>query len=173
MEDTFRVRVDKTFNSLSSSSSSSSQTLTSPSLWCLTDEEIEKRQWPREPDASNPVDDDDDDDDDNDAFLASNVGEFFFAAKDDKSIASKNNIIPNPNPSLNELDFRKEVEDDLEELDDNDGEGTRAENAVNECREVVCGEEDELDVKKSIGMDCTLDFELRARSVTLLFFFFY
>ncbi|KAL2939600.1 Protein TSSC4 [Bienertia sinuspersici] len=93
MEDTFRVRVDKTFNSLSSSSSSSSQTLTSPSL------------------------------------------------------------------CLNELDFRKEVEDDLEELDDNDGEGTRAENAVNKCREVVCGEEDELDVKKSIGMDCTLDFE--------------
>ncbi|XP_022928536.1 uncharacterized protein LOC111435316 [Cucurbita moschata] len=51
MEDNFKVRVDRIFGSLSSSSSSSSSYSTaafnSPlsSLWCLTDDEVERREW--------------------------------------------------------------------------------------------------------------------------------
>lgn len=42
MDDSFRVRVDKVFGSLSSTSND----LTS--LWCLTDDEIVKREWNRD-----------------------------------------------------------------------------------------------------------------------------
>lgn len=51
MEDSFRVRVDKVFGSLAASSSSHSAS----SLWCLSDEEIEKREWNRP--RPNPDDD--------------------------------------------------------------------------------------------------------------------
>ncbi|PON35513.1 tumor suppressing sub-chromosomal transferable candidate [Parasponia andersonii] len=50
MEDSFKVRVDKIFGSLNSSSSSLSATSPSPlsSLWSLTDDEIERREWNRD-----------------------------------------------------------------------------------------------------------------------------
>lgn len=159
MEDTFRVRVDKTFGSLSSSSSSSSSSQTlSSSLWCLTDDEIDKRQWPRESDASIPADDDDNDDVDNDTFFPSNVDKFFFAPKD-KLSPSEQNPNPNPNPKLFDLNYGKELRDYRSELNNNGGEGTSENSALNRCREDVDGDEDELDIKNSIGMDCTLDFE--------------
>lgn len=41
MDDSFRVRVDKVFGSLTATSNLSS-------LWCLTDDEIEKREWNRD-----------------------------------------------------------------------------------------------------------------------------
>ncbi|MCD7471061.1 hypothetical protein HAX54_011341 [Datura stramonium] len=41
MDDSFRVRVDKVFGSLTATSNLSS-------LWCLTDDEIEKREWDRD-----------------------------------------------------------------------------------------------------------------------------
>lgn len=41
MDDSFRVRVDKVFGSLKTTSNLSS-------LWCLTDDEIEKREWNRD-----------------------------------------------------------------------------------------------------------------------------
>lgn len=49
MEDSFNVRVNKVFGSLPAPEASSS-------LWCLTDEEIEKREWNR--DKGSPVDND-------------------------------------------------------------------------------------------------------------------
>lgn len=49
MEDSFNVRVNKVFGSLPTPAASSS-------LWCLTDEEIEKREWNR--DKGSPVNDD-------------------------------------------------------------------------------------------------------------------
>ena len=66
MEDSFKVRVDKVFGSLNSSSSSSLS-----SLWCLTDDEIERRQWNRDktipqPQLEKDLQDLDDDDDDKD-----------------------------------------------------------------------------------------------------------
>ncbi|KAI3453266.1 hypothetical protein Pfo_009929 [Paulownia fortunei] len=45
MEDSFRVRVDKVFGTLGGNTASSEGV--SPSLWCLTDEEIERREWNR------------------------------------------------------------------------------------------------------------------------------
>ncbi|XP_021762456.1 uncharacterized protein LOC110727203 [Chenopodium quinoa] len=157
MEDSFRVRVDKTFGSLSSSSSppSSSLTLTS-SLWCLTDEEIQKRQWPPESDASIPTEEDDVNAAVNDAFLPTNVDKFFFAAKG-KSMPSEQNPSPNLNP--NDLGCGKELKEDLNELDNNGGEGSSENMALSQCNEDVGGDDDELDVRNSIGKDCTLDFE--------------
>ncbi|KAK9090006.1 hypothetical protein Sjap_023183 [Stephania japonica] len=43
MDDTFKARVDKIFGSLSNTPQSSLRT-----LWSLTDEEVEKREWNRE-----------------------------------------------------------------------------------------------------------------------------
>ncbi|GFS34386.1 hypothetical protein Acr_00g0033730 [Actinidia rufa] len=57
MEDSFRVRVDKAFGSLSSPSPSPSPSPSLSSLWCLTDKEIERREWSRErdgPDEAEP-----------------------------------------------------------------------------------------------------------------------
>ncbi|KAG8365729.1 hypothetical protein BUALT_Bualt17G0002200 [Buddleja alternifolia] len=48
MEDNFRVRVDKIFGSLGNETASSlSNSTPSSSLWCLTDQEKERRKWNR------------------------------------------------------------------------------------------------------------------------------
>ncbi|KAI4348384.1 hypothetical protein L6164_009113 [Bauhinia variegata] len=51
MEDSFRDRVDKVFGSLISSSSSSTAPSSLSSLWSLTDDEVEKREWDRSKDS--------------------------------------------------------------------------------------------------------------------------
>jgi hypothetical protein len=48
MEESFKVRVDKIFGSLASSSSETTETTPPSSLWSLTDEEIERREWVRD-----------------------------------------------------------------------------------------------------------------------------
>ncbi|XP_057530847.1 uncharacterized protein LOC130809200 [Amaranthus tricolor] len=152
MEDSFRVRLDKIFGSLSSSSSS--QSLPSSSLWCLTDEEIEKRQWTRESDASFPTEEEDDDD--NNGFLPSNVDHFFFTEKNKLMVSEKN---PNSNPNPSCSNDSKEFEDDVKECEDDEGEGK---SSLNRIQKIGGDDEDELDVRNSIGingMDCTLDFE--------------
>ncbi|KAJ9564229.1 hypothetical protein OSB04_000195 [Centaurea solstitialis] len=46
MEDSFKVRVDRAFGSLEAATASSSiKSTTSSSLWCLTDQEIERNEW--------------------------------------------------------------------------------------------------------------------------------
>ena len=150
MEDSFRVRLDKIFGSLSSSSSS--QSLPSSSLWCLTDEEIEKRQWTRESDASFPTEEEDDDD--KNGFLPSNVDHFFFTEKNKLMVSEKN---PNSNPNPSCSNDSKEFEDDVKECEDDEGEGK---SSLNRIQKIGGDDEDELDVRNSIGMDCTLDFEV-------------
>lgn len=52
MEDSFRVRVDKAFGSLASSSTTATSSLSS--LWSLTDDEIQKTEWNRSQDSPEP-----------------------------------------------------------------------------------------------------------------------
>ncbi|KAJ6680333.1 hypothetical protein OIU79_019946 [Salix purpurea] len=110
MEDSFKVRVDKTFGSLSSHSSAihTQQPSSSlSSLWCLTDEEIERNQWNRD-------------------------------HKD--SPETKNQPQPYFDPEIrDDTSCNSETEEDLVDLDD---------------------EEDKNgNIKKSIGLDSTLDYE--------------
>ncbi|XP_073316086.1 uncharacterized protein [Primulina huaijiensis] len=58
MEDSFRCRVDKTFGSLGSAAPS---VAVSPSLWSLTDEEIERREWNRSKDIEEEEEEEDED----------------------------------------------------------------------------------------------------------------
>ncbi|OMO99298.1 hypothetical protein COLO4_13374 [Corchorus olitorius] len=60
MEDSFNVRVDKVFGSLASSSShSSSKPESLSSLWSLTDDEIERREWNRDKGSPEPEEEED------------------------------------------------------------------------------------------------------------------
>lgn len=149
MEDSFKVRVETAFGSLSSPFS----VPLSSSLWCLTDEELEKRPWNRE--SESPADDDDEDP---------------FPLDMDRLLSAKGklgvddeNRDPNPNPNCNADagGYCREVDDALQELDDEAGEGTSGRGPSTSCqsREAVHDEEGELDVRSSIGMGCTLDFE--------------
>ncbi|KAL0735931.1 hypothetical protein Bca4012_012141 [Brassica carinata] len=52
MEESFRVRIDKVFGSLSSTTAASSSSLSS--LWCLADDEIERNEQSVERDVSEP-----------------------------------------------------------------------------------------------------------------------
>lgn len=142
MEDSFSVRVARVFGSLSSSSSSS-KPLTSASLWSLTDEEIEKKEWIR--DTESP-----DDADYDGASLPSDVDGFF---ADRKSVADEKR----PRGFV-----LKELEDDLQSLD---GDESKKSGAVQrrgngESDEASAKDEnEEWEIRNSIGMDCTLDYE--------------
>jgi len=150
MEDSFKVRVERAFGSLSSPCSAP----LSSSLWCLTDEELEKRPWNRE--SESPADDDDEDP---------------FPLDIDRLLSAKSklgvddeNRDPNPNPNCNADAgcYFWEVENALQELEGGAGEGTsgRGPTTSSQSREAVHDEEEELDARSSIGMDCTLDFEV-------------
>ncbi|GAB2278354.1 hypothetical protein Dimus_013037 [Dionaea muscipula] len=161
MEDSFRVRVDRVFGSLSSSSSSSSSSTTafssssssqpfSSSPWSLTDEEIEKRVWTRE--SNYPGDGDGDD-----ANYASAVDGFF--AKRFMATVGENSTVSRSD--------REELENDLDDLDDDDddevvdggGEEAGLRGCSSRAGRTEDYDEDEWEVRNSIGMDCTLDFE--------------
>ncbi|KAH9604732.1 hypothetical protein KSS87_006822 [Heliosperma pusillum] len=146
MEDTFKVRVDKTFGSLSSSSplpppslsssSSSSQTI-NPSLWSLTDDELRPNHWTRESD--DPPSDDDNDDVDKDE-LDKTTNDLSSPTTIDKFFVSSPG---NPNPNLDIGDNQKMV--------------TEGDEAASSSRGIEGNVE--LDVRNSIGLDSTLDFE--------------
>ncbi|XP_074294356.1 uncharacterized protein LOC141622204 [Silene latifolia] len=143
MEETFKVRVDKTFGSLSSPSplppSSSSSQPINPSLWSLTDDELRPNHWTRESD--DPPSDDDNDDGDKDELknvingvsCPTTVDKFFVSAPGK----------PNPNPNLDIGDNQMIVP-----------EGDEGASSSRGCEGDV-----ELDVRSSIGLDSTLDFE--------------
>lgn len=139
MEDTFRVRVDKIFGSLTSSSSSSatpSSSLSSP--WSLTDDEIQRREWIREKGSPEPE---------------PNSYPSFLANRRENSLKNSKD------------DYRFELEKDIEDLDDNDIED-------DECKVGFgCGSsnrsakpddygDEEWEIKSSIGLDSTLDYEV-------------
>ncbi|KAL4282188.1 hypothetical protein GQ457_03G006880 [Hibiscus cannabinus] len=96
MDDGFKLRVQRIFGSLQSSESSS-QPKQRPALWSLSDDEVERREWRREPAA-----------DREDTLCSSSFDEFL---KEERKYRSGR---------------RKELEDDLDndEDDDEDGRGS-------------------------------------------------
>ncbi|KAM7509322.1 hypothetical protein LguiA_019775 [Lonicera macranthoides] len=154
MDDSFRVRVEKTFGSLaaaassSSSSSSSSDTHQAPSsLWTLTDEEIEKREWNRDKDIP--------DDDLDSKPYPSNLDGFF----------ANQGQVPKPmDPDLLELDGNGEHDDDDgdEEEEEEEEENDKQRRRGQLTRQLVKPEDhndEEWDIRSSIGLDSTLDNE--------------
>ncbi|XVF13831.1 hypothetical protein REPUB_Repub09cG0002200 [Reevesia pubescens] len=129
MEDSFNVRVDKVFGSLASSSSSSSsspnpKSQSLSSLWSLTDEEIEKREWNR----------DKEEEEEKEEGLFHN-----FPHKKEKNKA---------------INFRTELEKDLDDLDEDESGASSSKAAKPEDYN-----DEEWEIKSSIGRDCTLDYE--------------
>lgn len=147
MEDTFNVRVGKIFGSLPVSSSSSGQQSCLSSLWSLTDEEIERREWNRDKGSPEPE-------------------------PEPLPFYSKSN-------SRSKNDFSDDLEKDLLDLDDDDvedeDEGEEEQEASGSPSQPATEDkpdgynEEEWEIKSSIGRDCTLDFEVFI-SLTLLLF---
>lgn len=135
MEDTFRVRVDKIFGSLTSSSAIPSRSVSS--LWCLTDEEIERREWNRDKESPEPQPDPGT----YPSFLE-NCGKGF--VRDSKD------------------DYDVEVEKDLEDLDDDveDDDLQQLGGSSSKSGKPDDYGEEEWEIKSSIGLDCTLDYEV-------------
>ncbi|KAJ8753096.1 hypothetical protein K2173_013494 [Erythroxylum novogranatense] len=109
MEDSFRVRVDRAFGSLSTTTSASATTLRS--LWSLTDVELDRDEWIRDKDVPE-------------------------AESDSLQADSDSN-------------FRSEIENGMDELDDDEQSHARPDD---------CNDE-EWEIKKSIGLDSTLEYE--------------
>ncbi|XP_024021161.1 nuclear polyadenylated RNA-binding protein 3-like [Morus notabilis] len=140
MEDSFKVRVDKIFGSLNSSSSSSSSAPHSSSLsslWCLTDGEIERIEWNRDKGSPEPE---------------SSSQASVFENRRDESVRKSNR------------DYGSELEKDPEDLDEDDendddddeSQGCRSSRRSGKPEDY---NDEEWEVKSSIGLDCTLDYE--------------
>ena len=137
MDDSFKVRVDKIFGSLaaaassSSSASASTPTATTPSssLWSLTDDEIERKEWVRDKTISEP---------------------------DSHSLLTNHDHKQQEN-RLVDLSLEDELVKDLDDLDDDlDGDepGSLASIKPEDFND------EEWQIKCSIGQDCTLDYEV-------------
>ena len=134
MEDSFRVRVDRIFGSLASSSSSSlSPCANLSSLWSLTDDEVEKREWNREKDIPETEI----------TSYPSNLDGFFGKQR-------------------SSVDLRKRIEQDIEDLvDDDDDEGeTRGRGSSSRSVKPDDHNDEEWEIRSSIGLDCALDNEV-------------
>lgn len=133
MEDNFRVRVDKIFGSLASSAIPSSSL---SSLWSLTDDEIQRREWIREKGSPEPE---------------PNSYPSFLANRREKSVKNSKD------------DCRFELEKDIDDLDDNDVEDDEQKVASGlssrSAKPNDYGDE-EWEIKSSIGLDPTLDYEV-------------
>ncbi|XVF57693.1 hypothetical protein PTKIN_Ptkin07bG0002500 [Pterospermum kingtungense] len=127
MEDSFNVRVDKVFGSLASSSSSNSKSQPLSSLWSLTGDEIEKREWNR----------------------------------DKESPEREDGLFENfPEKKIKSINFREELEKDLDDLDDEDVEEEEEARASSfKAGKPEDYNDEEWEIKSSIGRDCTLDYE--------------
>ncbi|KAH0969604.1 hypothetical protein GBA52_028530 [Prunus armeniaca] len=128
MEDTFRVRVGKVFGSLAGTPSSGPSSSLS-SLWSLTDEEIEKREWNRDKDSPEP----------------------------------ELELEPQPYNLNSKGDFSNELEKDLLDLDEDveeeeEDEEQQPSESANKHKPDDYNDE-EWEIKSSIGLDCTLDYE--------------
>ncbi|KDP41857.1 hypothetical protein JCGZ_26875 [Jatropha curcas] len=132
MEDSFSVRVDKAFGSLSSSTAAPSSNLSS--LWRLTDEEIERNEWKRDKDSPEPE-----------------------SETLTDSFPFKRGFLSS-NRENSGVDFRWELEKDLDDLDD-DNEQSYASSSQSVKPKPDDYNEEEWEIKNSIGLDCTLDYE--------------
>lgn len=131
MEDSFKVRVEKVFGSLVSSASSSSS-----SLWSLTDEEIKRQSWIRNKDLP---------DDEPTPFPSKFDG--FFASQERAS-------------DKNPLNSCKGLEDDIQDLEsDDNSDDEHVQGSSDQSVKLVDCSDEEWDVRSSIGLDCTLDYE--------------
>ncbi|KAK4423259.1 hypothetical protein Salat_1908700 [Sesamum alatum] len=132
MEDSFRVRVDKAFGALGGSTPSSVGV--SPSLWCLTDEEIERREWNRRKEEAEERDD---------------------------GVESGLSVVRNQLDSdLQDLSDDEEEEEAEEEEEENEGvDGGKKKRRRNNSSSAETSVDEYLDVQSNIGRDCTLDYE--------------
>ncbi|XP_011070445.1 neurofilament medium polypeptide [Sesamum indicum] len=130
MEDSFRVRVDKAFGALGGSTPSSVGV--SPSLWSLTDEEIERREWNRRKEEAEE--------------------------RDDGVESGSSDVRNQLDSDLQDLsDYEEEEEEEEEEDEGVDGEKKRRRRNNSSSAETSVDEY--LDVQSNIGRDCTLDYE--------------
>ncbi|KAM0957799.1 hypothetical protein ACFX2C_023171 [Malus domestica] len=136
MEDTFNVRVGKIFGSLPVSSSSSGQQSCLSSLWSLTDEEIERREWNRDKGSPEPEPE-----------------PLPFYSKSNSR--SKNDFSDDLEKDL--LDLDDDVEDEDEGEEEQEASGSPSQPATEDKPDGY--NEEEWEIKSSIGRDCTLDFE--------------
>lgn len=147
MEESFRVRVDKTFGSLATpaaSSSSANTTSSLSSLWSLTDEELERREWIRER-HDNAIDAEP-------KPYPPNLDGFFANGKKNPPRTEPVGLHPAIEADLEDLAYDG-IDDDEEEEEEED-EGKK--------RELVKPDDyndEEWEVRSSIGLDCTLDYE--------------
>ncbi|KAJ4821880.1 hypothetical protein Tsubulata_018612 [Turnera subulata] len=140
MDDSFRVRVEKIFGSLTAAPpSSDNQKATSSlqsTLWSLSGDKVERREWRR-------------DDSDPDAAAASRErDEMPCAASFDEMSRDRRRDKKRTNWS------KAELEDDLDDLDDEE-----REEDDDDGRRVGDDCSDEWEIRSSIGLDRTLDNE--------------
>ena len=131
MDDSFKVRVDRIFGSLSSASTSSPAAFSSTarSLWCLTDDEIERREWIKEEEQLEPE-------------------------LEPTSLCDGGRKVS----GRSSFGFQDDFEDD--ELDDLD-ENTGSNGSSSKFPKPDDYGDEEWEIKSSIGRDCTLDYEVR------------
>lgn len=130
MEDSFKLRVDRVFGSLSTSTSENLN-----SLWSLTDDEIERKEWNR-------------DKDEPEAEAQQNA---FFANLRDKK----------PDSWLGE-ELEKDILELDDGLDEEETEACDSLGSSSRSAASVRGEDyndEEWEIKSKIGADCTLDKE--------------
>nr|XP_043607008.1 myb-like protein V [Erigeron canadensis] len=153
MEDSFKVRVDKTFGSLEPSSSSSTnptqqqnQSSSLNSLWSLTDEEIETNKWIHH---KKPTSSDIKDIDEQIHRLKNPkpVSPFLQGLLAQPSSASDHNLLKS---DIQELD------DDVDDDDDNEDDENEKKHEVSKPDD---HNEEEWNIRSSVGMDPTLDNE--------------
>lgn len=143
MEDSFRVRVDRVFGSLVSSSpsttSSNPSSLTSP--WSLSDREIERKEWKRDPPDHPP----------HSPSPPPNLHHSLPSSSSSSSSAPAALSLPPP--------YRQNLYSDRD-LDDirNNRQDEEVDNPPGKAHQDD-EEEQDWDIRSSIGLDCTLDFE--------------
>lgn len=138
MEDSFSVRVDKTFGFLAGSSASVTSSSLS-SLWSLTGEEIEKREWNRDKGSPEPE------------LELRPCKDDFFGTELEKDLL--------------DLDDDDDVEEEHEGVEEQQQLRNSSTQSAKPKPMPDDYNEEQWEIKSSIGLDCTLDHEVR---VTLL-----
>ncbi|KAL6568836.1 hypothetical protein OROHE_003577 [Orobanche hederae] len=129
MDDSFRVRADKVFGSLGGNTAS--LVGVSSSLWCLGEEEIERREW--------------------------NRNKEYADEEEDGDLESGPLVVRNPLDS--DLQNLSGDEDEEEEEEDEEIDGGKKKRRRNNSSSDLTSVHEYFDVQSSIGCDCTLDYE--------------